>query len=839
DADASVHQQTSNEPPVIPASALSQSTPVHVAAPGQFWKVPPILLPLVGRTRELEEIKNLLTTVRLLTLVGAGGVGKTRFSFQLACEMRSLFPDGVCFVSLTAASAPEQVMSLIARDLELQNEIGPPYQRVEGWLREKALLLVLDNFEQVSQAAPELERLLVSCPSVKILVTSRAVLHLASEYQYRLLPLAVPNLKAHPDSITVAQSPSVQLFVQRARMHLPTFHVTESNAATLAKICVRLDGLPLAIELAAARINLFSPHALLPRLSRSLDVLTKGLPALPRRQQTLRNTLAWSYSLLDADTQRWFRLLSLFVGGFTVEAAEALFAAVMGAGTSNLPSALDGLDALIDHSLLQSALPMDEGGEARLQMLETIREFGRERLLESDESADAHEAHATYYLKLAEEAAQDLQGPQQGQWLARLDQEHGNLQAAMEWMLVPENLASAQEKDADKRVMTLRLINALRQFWIARGYLNEGLQYIEQVLQRYAEVQAEATLLLARVYLFAASLCTRLGKLGRAEILVEQGIACASVLEDKAPLAEAFRVAGWVAHRRGLGERAFDCYERSLTLFKDLDDLKGITATMLNMAFLLETRGDFKQAGILFEEVLARQRALHNTMGIYGAIYQLVHVLFAAEEHSPLPRIHALLQEGLALAQEAGDRHVTAGLQGLLGWVVLSEGKLAQARELVEECLRFFREEDREIYGQYLVTLGEILTAQGDEAAAQSVFEQSLAVGKELGDKTEVIAVTLEGMAGLALVQGHYAWAVRLWAKAGWRREEIGVLMLPRERPARERSLDQLRTLLGEQAFTDLWEEGRTLSLEEVWFARLEAISPLLNGYVTTRLLEA
>jgi tetratricopeptide (TPR) repeat protein len=368
--------------------------------------------------------------------------------------------------------------------------------------------------------------------------------------------------------------------------------------------------------------------------------------------------------------------------------------------------------------------------------------------------------------------------------------------------------------------MALRLFNALRRFWVSRGYLSEGARCIELALQMHERGKTEITLPLAQAYLFAAALSTHQGNLERAQKLGEQGMTCASVLNDKITLAEAFRMAGWVAQRRGQGERAFDCYERSLALCKELDDGKGIAWTLYSMVFFLQTRGDYRQAYILSEEVLARQRALHHTTGIYCALSQLAQILFVVEEHPPLERIYALSQEGLALVQRAGDRHQEAVLQGLLGRVVFSEGKLAEARELVEESLRFFRGGNQELYGQYLTILGEILTAQGDGATAQSVFEESMAAGKELGDQTEVVAVALEGMANLARAQGYYAWAVRLWARAGRRREEIGVPLVPRKRPARERSLEQLRTLLGEQTFTDLWEEGRALSLDEVWSAR-------------------
>ncbi len=622
--------------PAMPSSAVPE--PSHIdpipSAPGAFWKVPPVFLPLVGPSQEMEEIKDLLTSaeVRLLTLVGAGGIGKTRFSVQLAHELWPLFADGICFVTLTAASDSEQVISLIAHELELQDESGSPYERVYRFLREKQMLLVLDNFEQVVQAAPELEQVLGACPRVKMLVTSRVVLHIPSEYQYRLLPLAVPSLKNLPDSAAVAQYASVQLFLQRTRNLLPTFQVTESNAAALAEICVRLDGMPLAIELAAARVKLLPPHALLPRLSRSLQVLTKGLPMLPERQQTLRNTIRWSYDLLDEGEQRLFRLLSVFVGGFTLGAAESLFATVTDGHDSNMATALDGLDSLIDKSLLQPAGPMDESGEPRLEMLETIREFGRECLLDNGEMERVRQAHAGCYLQLAEEAAQALPERQQVKWLERLDQEHGNLQAAMEWMLVQEGPASAEEKIVDRKEMALRLGNALNGFWTSRGYLGEGWRFVEQVLRAYEGYKGEVTPTLAWAYICATGLIMRLGNLDRAEMLSEQGIKSYGELKDNARLAEATRMSGWIAHQKGQVARAYDLYEQSLALFKALDDRKGITNTMLNMAFVVQTQGDYEQARILLEEVITRQRALRNKTGIYNALYQLAQVLFGAED---------------------------------------------------------------------------------------------------------------------------------------------------------------------------------------------------------------
>ena len=798
------------EPAILASQAPSPS----------FGKVPPVSQPLIGRSREIDEIKTVLTTpdVRLLTLLGTGGIGKTRLSIQLVQELWPLFADGIYFVALTAVSQPEQVMPAIARELNLSDESIAPHERVQQFLQEKQILLVLDNFEHIVQAAPALEQLLAACPGMKILVTSRVVLRSAMEYQYRLLPLAIPDLRHLSDSTAIAQTPSVELFVQRASMLLPSFQVTSANAAILAEICVRLDGVPLAIELAAARVKLLPPHVLLPRLSQSLKVLTKGLPTLPARQQTLRNTIRWSYDLLDADEQRLFRLLSVFVGGFTLGAAESVFAAVMEGTTEGMASGLDEVDSLIDKSLLQLSEPANEAGEPRLEMLETIREFGRECLLEQKEMEIARRSHAMWYLALAEEAARELQGSQQVKWLERLDAEHGNLQAAMVWMLEQTNTAYSEQDVAYRNIMALRMGGALGPFWMARGYLSEGWKFMEQALSAY---KGEVTPALAAAYIIAAQLIMRLGNLDRAEILGKRGIESYQALGDRANLAQALRVAGWIAHQQNQTVQAYHFYEQSLALSRELNHQQGIASTMLNMAFILQTQGHHVQAGAMLEEVVQRQRALKNKAGVVHALYQLAQVLLGTEEHPPFQRIQSLLNEGLELAEELGDRRSAASMRGLAGWVASMQGNLFEARPLVEECLRFYRQGgDREITGQYLATLGEIVMAQGDYKAAHSLFEESMAVGKELGSKTEVTAIALEGMAALANIQGEHTWAVRLWAAAARLREEIQTTMMPGQLPAYERTVEQIRLLLGEQTFTALWNDGRALSPDKVWTAR-------------------
>ncbi|HET9999516.1 MAG TPA: tetratricopeptide repeat protein [Ktedonobacteraceae bacterium] len=811
-------------------STAAEPTPIDQSrSPSEaLWKVPPVLMPLIGRAREIDEIKALLTgaEVRLVTLIGAGGIGKTRLSIQLAHEMWPLFAGGICFVALTGTSDPAQVIPTVARELDLQDENVPAFERAQQFLCDKQMLLVLDNFEQVAQAAPELERLLAACPRVKMLVTSRVVLHVALEYQYRVLPLSIPTLKNLPDSAAIAQYASVELFVQRARTIIPTFQVSDANAEALAKICARLDGIPLAIELAAARVKLLPPEALLPRLSRSLQVLTRGVSTLPERQQTLRNTIRWSYDLLNAEEQRLFRLLSIFVGGLSLETAEFFFAHVANGAENGLTSSLDSLDSLIDKSLLQPAVALDEWSEPRLEMLETLQEYGRERLLELGEMQFARVAHAECYLHLAEQAAQESPGSQQAMQLERLDREYSNLQAVMEWILSNE-VTPSQQMPA-KKGMALRLLNALMWFWLSRGYLSEGWRFAEQALARYAE-QA-ATPIQARAYVLASQMIMRLGNLERAGALLEQGIAGYRELGDDNSLAEALRASGWIAHQKNQATRAYDLYEQSLALFKPHDNQQGIANTLLNMAFIMQTQSNYEQARALLEEVVTRQRVLGNKRGILNALYQLAQVLFGAEEHPPIDRVRSLLDEGLGLAQELGDTRGAASMKGLTGWVAFSQGNLSEARQLVEDCLRFYKEGgDRQITGQYLVTLGEIVMAQGDEDAAVSLFEESMAIGKAMGDQNETVAAALEGMAGLAVAQRNYGWAVQLWAVATRWREEIQIAIMPGQRIARERTLEQLRALLGEETFTTLWEAGRILSPGEVWSARYQLLPDLQN----------
>src|SRR2546427_5173193 len=436
----------------------------------RFQNLPPLLAPLIGREQQEQAISALLLRpgIRLLTLTGAGGIGKTCLAQKVAADLISVFAHGACLVQLAPLSDFHLVIPTIAQTLGLRDvEERSLFESLKAFLQDKHLLLLLDNFEQVLEAAPALVELLLACPSSKILVTSRAVLHVEGEYEFSVPPLSLPDPHHLPGHEELAQYAAVALFVQRAQMVKPQLVLSEDNAAAIAQICIQLDGLPLSLELAAARIKLLSPQALLGRLNHRLAVLTGGRQDAPTRQHTLRDTISWSYDLLTVEEQRCFRRLAIFVGGCTLEAAEA----VCSQAADLSPPAIDLVASLLDKSLLQQS---DRGAdEPRLLMLETIREYALERLADSGEWEGTEGTRALYYLTLAERGDPELFGHQQHLWVDRLTRDSENLRAALLWL-------HGQRRHQE---LLLRLAASLGWFWYMCGRLSEGMLWLEHALR--------------------------------------------------------------------------------------------------------------------------------------------------------------------------------------------------------------------------------------------------------------------------------------------------------------------------------------------------------------------
>ena len=766
--------------------------------------LPVQLTPLIGREREVAGVVRLLRRdgVRLVTFTGPGGTGKTRLALQVASGLGDVFAGGIFFVSLASLNDATLVIPTIARALGMRESMGQPvFARLVEVLQQEQVLFLLDNFEQVVEAAPQVADLLASCPRLKLLVTSREVLHVRSEREFAVPSLALPDPAHLPKLAALARTPAVALFLQRAQAARPAFKLTSANAGAVAEICVRLDGLPLAIELAAARMKLLSPQALLSRLDQPLNVLTGGARDVPARQQTLRNTIEWSYQLLNAREQRLFRWLSVFVSGCSLLAAEAV-CAEPGDGAQ----VLDGVASLIDKSLLQRMEHTGGGSQEqedqRLLMLETIREYGLEALTASGEEPAARQAHADYFLHLAEEAEPALKGPLLVDWLERLEREHDNLRAALHWALASE-----------RGEVALRLGIALERFWVVRGQRNEGLAFLEKALAESAEVAAPIR---AKALLAAARLAFNQSSYDQGERLAQEGLGLFRELGDKRGIALSLNRLGVAAWRRGDFKSARVLLEEDLALFREMGDRDRVAWSLFMHGLLDSKQGEYADASYRFEESLELFRELGNKRGIAASLTQLAGTLFVSLDKQDM--VYPLLKEGLALDREVGDKEGMAVASLLLGWVALKQGDSATARSRAEESLTLYREmEHREGMAEALSMLGEIEAAQGDYAFARALYEKSLAIAQEIGDR-ELLAIGLEGLASVVAVQeeGVLSWATRLWGTAEALREAMGAPLPPIERGEYERAVAMARDQLGEESFDAAWVEGRVMTAGQV-----------------------
>lgn len=744
------------------------------SAPVPHYPLPVPLTPLIGRAREVAIVSTSLqrADIRLLTLLGPPGVGKTRLGLQVASGMRHLFAAGVCFVALASVDDPDMVAPAIAQALQV-HEAGdrPLVERLQAYLSDKQLLLVLDNVEQVVAAAPLIARLLAGAPSLKVLSTSRAALQLYGEHEYVVPALELPDLADLPPAEALVEYAAVALFQARAQAVQPSFAVTNANASVIAAICHRLDGLPLVIELAAARSKVFSPEVLLARLDQRLALLSSGARDVPSRQQTLRGAIAWSYDLLDARRQRLFSQFGVFVGGCTLEGAEAVLS-TEGQGLSDgsvistlrpQPSVLDGLVALIDQSLVQQAAGTTPGvsAEPRFTMLETIREYALERLAEHGEEVMLRRRHAAYYLALAEQAEQGLQGSDARRWLDQLEIERDNLRVALAW---------SQSTTGDA-MLGLRLAAALWWFWWARGYGNEGRRWLAQTLAQ-SEPSEPST--------------------ARAKALVAAGVLAAAmdVTAAREPL------------------------EAALAMYRELGDLLGTAFPLVLLGWLTSLDGDRMGGKAQIEAGLAQfRREPARRRWDFGRA--LFIAALAAMQRSDYGAARGLCEESLTVFRALGQAYGISQALNYLGDLARLQGNYTEAAARYAESLPLVRLTSvKSDLASLLHNLGYVALVQGDAMRAQALFGEGLVLQREVGHQ-QGIAECLAGCGAVAAAQGDGVRSAHLFGAADALCASAGGPLWPAEQAeyTRYRAVGQVQ--LARDVWEDAWAAGYAMTFAQ------------------------
>lgn len=740
--------------PVVVHRVAPDSAQAPSSIPGKRRGLPPTRTSLIGRERDVSEASALLLRrgVRLLTITGPGGAGKTRLALAVAKVVANHFAAGVQFVGLASITQPNLVETALAKALGIQEVPNRSVPELIGDQLESSgpFLLLIDNFEQVLSAATVLAETMAVCPSLKILVTSRSGLHIYGEQEFPVSPL-------EPNS-------AIELFVQRATAVSPSFGLTSENEPAIREICQRLDGLPLAIELAAARTKVLSPHTMLDKMQNRLKFLTTGALDLPERQQTLRGAIDWSHDLLNEPEQKLFRRLSVFVGGCTLESADAV-------SNTNHDLGIDlfeGLSSLVDKNLIQR---VDHGRfdgsivEPRFAMLETIREYALERLAASGEPSAVRRAHAAYSLVLAEEGNPELCASDRGRWLSQCDAEIDNFRAALDWLF--------EHNEAE---WSLRLCLALFRFWDMREHLAEGRERLASVLRLAGDTHSAER---ARVSQFIGALASAQGDYGGAEHFLERG----------------------------------------RSLYGELGDLHGIAASLNALGVTARDRGDYVAAETNFECSLACWRKLSDQTAIARCLHNLASVVKIRGDYA---RASLALSEATAMFEQLGDRSGAAWSLNQQGDIKREQSDLAGARGLYQRSLAIFREAgDPRGVARSLTDIGSVDCQERNHESARAAYREALEIFARLGHRRGIARV-VEGFGCLALSRGDGGLALSLCGAATHLRRLIGAPLPPAEQSKLDQSLRAAWDSLGQEAASAAWAKGPAMSLEKLMSYCLE-----------------
>ncbi len=741
------------------------------AAPGGYAPLPLPLTPLLGRERELATLVALLEVgdIRLVTLTGAGGSGKTRLALEAAAHLLGTFSDGSVFVDLTPLRDVEFVLPTIAAAIGVRERPGQSLlDTLTRFLAPKRLLLLLDNCEQVLGAAPQIATLVAACPRLSVLATSRAALRVRGEREAPLLPLPLPVSDRRSAVAELTEVPSVALFLQRAAASQPSFALSTDNAAAVAAICRRLDGLPLAIELAAAWIRVLSPAALLDRLEQRLLLLTGGSRDLPPRQRTMRDAIAWSYDLLAESERALFRCLAVFAGGWSLEAAE-----VVSCGRNAL-DVLAGLEALVAASLVQVVTHPD--GERRFRMLETVRELGMEQLARHGELDEVSRRHADYFVTLARAGGAAISAGQPSEWLTRLDAERANLRAALNWL-----------RDREEHGLGLRLAAALGGFWHVRSAHTEGRMWLERFLAKSSADNASPADHVAALR-WAGELAGLEGDLSAAQTHLEKSLDLARQVDDPCGVAAALRAIGSARFQQGQVAACIAPFTEAIALTRELGDQRQTAFLLAYLGVAVAHQGDFERAEALVAESREFFRALGDTSSFEANL--------------------GLLGEGL---------------------IALMEGDLERADERLDAALSLGQTLDAKgLVAATLGGLGQIAVTRRQDTVAASHLREGLIQGWD-GDYPLGIAWNSIGLMRLASRHGRLTAAARLVGGLDAFSALVQALP-PAAVAAYEAEIERVQAALGHQVFTAARETGRELPLEEMVAEAAALADELMTG---------
>lgn len=758
--------------------------------------LPGQLTSFIGRKKEMAAIKQLIANNRLTTLIGPGGTGKTRLSIEIGTDLLSAFPDGVWFIELAPLADPTLVPQGAATALGLREEPGRPLmETVISYLRPKTALLILDNCEHLIDASARFaETVLQTCPDLRILTSSREALSIPGEMPYRVPSLSVPDAQHLPALEDVTQYEALRLFVERAQTAQPGFTLTAKDMPFVIEICSRLDGIPLAVELAAVRVKILRVEQIAERLNDRFRLLTGGSRTALPRQQTLRALIDWSYDMLSASESAALRRISVFAGGWVMDAAEAVCPEMADY------EVLDIITQLANKSLV--VVDANEQAEPRYRLLETVRQYAREKLTDANEGMAARDAHLNYYLRLVERAEAELTGPQVTECLQQLEVELDNLRAALEWSL-------------NRDVLTgLRLVNALFWFWDESGHLHDGLYWLGQLLSQ-PEAQAPTAL--------RARALSIQGVLGGSRASFDESLALYRQLDDERGLAFSLLYLGRFIFQED-NERAQQLLAESLALYRKLGDQVGMSDALNHLGVIANDMKDYDQARIYLEEGLAICRRIRYVAGTTRALAQLGHLAIKQEDYTAARR---WLEESIKDQSRIGKNGaIIYSLLGL-GELALRDGDYTQARAYYERSLRVAEKTGVSPWAPLKwipVHLGYIALRQGDTAHAKKHFETSLQNFRETGI-TIGIVYTIEGQASLAVLQKQPARAAQFFAWADAMRETLGNTRPPVEQASVERDLVTIHRQLDEASFATAQEIGRAMSMDEAIGLALDSSS--------------